>query len=617
MIYEHPHKYKEFLYLSTNRMHRLQDVYSLLTKSMCRNDERMALYAAQQIPYPKLLKKQLMIFVCEFVPNFHALCMIYNINAKKERYKLEEWVVKLCRLIKTRIVCNAFRVVSIEPANPDPKVSINDVKFLYQPYQNEHFLTDSELDNEINSLPEQVQNDAEDASLKSEIEEEEIDEAFKSEITDNKEPESIDELVKTIVDVKYVPAVTLEEEKLLINNAYTIFKLVCRDGYKKTIKSIIASIDEHMLRGFKRGTAYQIYRYINKRSLDIIFIYLSLTSLKLATSIDHLGFNNVINPSIYNNIPEFIQLPDYVFDADAMAPMNASYKYYIDNLIMTPTTEPTKTDKFGIQKFIQISQPLNITATQNINIKNINEIYIARIEGVTAIALCSTHKSTSSSGRKYKHIIHMRPVREKSLMLKYVIADYIKSKLLLPFTNRRIYHYHDKYYIVEDTMFKDLDPDKFSKDFMNRTVYSTSVKSFFISDISHYIDEEDLMIKLFKMIIYYRMIGCHRLSQLSIAIINGNVYSFTDAVWLEYPNTIFTPTCNKRVEKIWKQAIDRYWNRISSSIKRYIKVIESDKVVSITCRIIFIHELLKLLDKNNWKFFDPNGVRTITRGLQT
>ena len=499
MIYERPYKYDEFMYLSTNRQHRLQDVYSLLTKSMCRNDERLALYAAKQIPYPQLLKKRLMSFMCEFMPNFHALCSVYMINAKNERYKLEEWVVKLCRLVKTRVVCNAYRIVSIEQAKNNSTVSINDVKYVYQPYQYTHFLTDSELDNA--NTEEETIGELDNANT----EEETIDESFKAPITSNDEltPDANESInIDSNVKVQYVPAITIEEEKQLINNAYTVFKLVCRDGYKKTIYSILKSISEHMLRGFKRNIIYHIFKYLNKRNLYIVFIFLALTSLRFATAIDHLGFDNIIDPTIYNNIPDYIALPTYVFDLDAMAPINSSYEYYIDNMVMTPTSEPTKIDKFGIQKFIQISRPLNSALTYELNIKNIDAIYVARLKDISTIALCSTHVATDSSPHKYRRIIHLIPIEHKSLMLGYVLSDYIKSKLYLPFTNRRIISYHNKYYLIEDnTILTNLDPDEFSKDYMNRTVYNSKLKSFYPDDIPHYIDDEDLMIKLFKMII--------------------------------------------------------------------------------------------------------------------
>lgn len=603
MIHNHQNL-KEYSYLSTNKTHCLQDIYSLLTKSICRGDEKLALYAATQIPYPRLLKKRLLIFICEYMPNIHALISLFKIKPTTESYRLEEWVIKLCRSIKTRIVSNALRVVSSEEREPDESITLNDIQWLYNDYEYKSFLSSTD---DFQDVEEEDVNDInEDEQLLINIIDDEGDEPTNDEpvFDDNIEPTNNEPTVDESLSVRFVPVITIEEEKCLIKNAFIVYQLLCRDGVTKTVKPLLKLLADHIPSVFSKKYINYIYITIGKRYLDMILILLSLSSLKFATSIDHLFASDekqLLTASMYSTIPEYIQLPNYAFDLTSRMPINTSYKYFFDNLVMNPTSTPMKTDKFGIQKFISISEPIESSIQEYVKIKDVPNIYIARISKY--FALYSTHSDASK--RKYKYIIYLTPFHLRQTMKSCILADYIKSRLSLKYVNRRIIKHTGQYYIIQDNIFN-VEPSALRKNMLGQTTFLHNIESFYPYNIERYLDNTELIQNILKFIIYLRMIGCNEIKPNMMIIHNNNIYSFYDCVRLAFTKTVFHSSTTKRIDIIFKRVISQYWSLITSTIKQYYKIISTDKVIGINARIMMLQSLTEMLDKSNWVFCDES-----------
>ena len=100
----------QIYYRSDNRIHSLNELYSLLFKSLRSGDEVHALYSIQHIPYNYMIKKILILFLCENCPNLHVIRELYL--TRPDQIDFKTVTVRICRMVKTRIVINAFRVVS-------------------------------------------------------------------------------------------------------------------------------------------------------------------------------------------------------------------------------------------------------------------------------------------------------------------------------------------------------------------------------------------------------------------------------------------------------------------------------------------------------------------------
>ena len=424
-----------------NHQHINDNLYSLLSKSIQQGNEIYALYAASQFTYPITLKKYLLTITCENYPNLHMLLSISSTSQKLELYKQ---VIKLCRLPKSRIVVNAFRVVSFESYKPNKTVSIDDFKF-NNPINDSLIMlptidttnsssinvnnNEKEIDQLINDIV--IDDDNNNTNITNNITTnnkhqtsinklESVMSSLTTEPSDDSSDDETDDsqtITNSIRDYTFnsptnpininnhplkqcktddsqtiYNLISTNEEKLLVKNAHTLFLLLCQNGVKTTINQLIYKlqlINKKYANGLKT-----IYKLINKQYIHICLVFLAISSLKVFISVDcnFILQSNPIPADYFNNIPNELTIPEFVFDITSSTPTNTDYKYYFDNLYLQPTFNRTLIDKFGEEKFIQIASPLELSIAEYIPTTEIQNIKLARIQQNNTkyiFALCS------------------------------------------------------------------------------------------------------------------------------------------------------------------------------------------------------------------------------------
>ena len=523
---------EQIYYRSENKKHSLEEIYSFLFKSLRSGNENNAIYCFNQIPYKRLLKFQLTTFVCENCPNIH----IINQMLKTKKTDVDEWmkwIIRLCRIAKSRIVINAFRVVSYKPFKPSEasNPSIQSINFLY-------------------SIPSNL---------------------------------SVDYIDKN-------------EEKNLVSNAYIIWQLLSKQGIKQTMKEIYELMNT--IDGFPyKGLFERLNKFLNNRYLDVIFLFLSFTSLQYSTNITYL---NVIRTDEQISIesPDMLELPSNIYDIHVKSKQsNNSYHFYFQNLLMNPSTNETLTDKFGIDKFVKINQPLEQSIVEYINSPEIKTICLARFPD-KIYALGSKHKQK----RKYTMIIMMKPIKFKSQARSFILADMLKAELNMNSLNRHIINHEGKQYLIQKNFLPINETCDFNKNEMKETIYNRQITCFYPESMFSFVDDGELMNKIFQMLIFHRMIGYPFTDKYSIIIYNEDIYSLTDKLGSYYPNSFFNHSLTSHHAFIFKQAMNRYWRDITKIIHRFYKTISSNKTININHRIRMLYELSKLKNVENWKF---------------
>lgn len=610
MIYSRNYNDKVSNYFSKNRQHQFDGLFSLLSKSIQQGNEYYALYAAIQISYISILKKQLLIIICENYPNIE---FIHSVLGAKTIDKIYEYIIILCRLPKTRIVINALRIVSIESFKPSylkEDISFENIKFLHPLNNHTYLFTTNDSINSINSINNNTDSINEISSN---------DNVINNNDSNNNDDDNIDSLVKEILitnQLTYTPLFTgkqttdniynlisKEDEKVLIQNAFTIYKIICKYGISSTMKNIYASASKFN-KEYGR-ILNSLYKYIDKRYLHVIFVYLALTSLTFSTSMDHHHIlSSNIDLNIYmKSIPDYVEIPNIVFDLTTNTPSYPEYKYYFDNLCLNPSINRTLIDKFGESKFVQLSKPLDQSITEYIPTKEIKNIKLARLAEATEhanFALCSINKHHL----KYKYIIDINPIKNRTKARNVLIADYIKTKLNLKSLNKRIILHNEKYYIIQDKYQSIIDESLIRKNRLNQTIYNEIDHTFSLSMFNRYEDDEIMTLKILKYILYFRMIGFTSIRKFSLIIYENEIYSLNDSADLIYPKTFFIPQCNKESCDYALSMVKRYWKKIKSYIRQFYKIISVDNVIPINTRLILLYQLSQLTKQSNWIFYD-------------
>ena len=314
-------------YRSKNGFHSLNEIYSLLFKSLRSGDEIHALYSVHQIPYKYLTKKILIIFLCENCPNIYVIRELYMTNP--DMIDFDIWAVRICRMVKTRIVINAFRIVS--------------------------FGEYKENDYSINSLiilptPPPTAND--DATI-----------------------------------------ISLQQEKTLVKNAFIIWSLLSKNGLDTTMNEIMRLYYTIVPSSNPKGLLYKLYAYLDERYLDIIFIFLALISIpSYSLNLTQPRVNADIDPNL-KIPEYIDHLPDYIYDLYSTSKKsNHAISYYFNNMKLPPSTRMTMTDKYGVKKFIQVNEPLETSINEYIKCKDFKVIKIARFDN-ERYSLASTHST--------------------------------------------------------------------------------------------------------------------------------------------------------------------------------------------------------------------------------
>ena len=523
---------------SLNGHHRINELYSLLQKSMARGDERLAIYAVDQIGINRcsLIKFQILIFICEYCPNIHVLNEFFNSHVSDE-ISLKSWVIRLCRMTKTRIVVNAFRVASFDQyKEQSSSPSFSNVKYLYPVPPNNPTASN----------------------------------------------------------------ITIDEEKTLLMNTYLIWKFICRDGIKPTIHNIVNSIQLYP------KLLSNVYEYLNHRHLDVIFIFLAYTSLSFATSLEYKHLDNIGNFNYHDDV--ITPLPDYIYDFTVLKPIDSSVEFFLNNMVLSPSTNQLKTDQFGIAKFKSINQSLETALIEYVPTKDVPTIELARFKHTpNDLALYSTHKRR----RIYKSIIYLHKLTQRQTMNQYLLADYLRNKLGFPFLDRKIIKHNGVYYMTQKNIFPIIYDEHFYKNKANQTIYKYNINSFRPTDITLYSDDSEILIKIFKMIIFHCAIGFQSIQLNSIIIHNGEVYSLNDRVMLRYSKTVFYKNVSTQTAEQFKSLLRTYQRQILKVISKFYKIITSDRLLNINQKVQILYHLKRLSNLDNWIFYDTDNENTL------
>lgn len=638
MIYSDRKNINQVSYNSNRRIidmveRKLKVIYSLLFKSLRRGDEKMALYAADHITSMKKLKELLIIFMCENCPMFYMVKSFIDLNITTQE-QIKAWIIRLCRIHKTRIIVNAFRVVSFEHFKPSNKsVSINDINHINlindvsaisssitTNNSSTHDTSSNDNNNSVNDVSttnnNNTSNDTSSTSTQSTNNNNSVNDV--SNMLSSNDTSSAHEIANNNNSVNDTSStheiagiinekISVDDEKRLINNTYIIWKLLCQNGIKQAMKDIFTTSDKL----FER-----IYKLLDKKYLDVVFLYLSFVSLSYGRSLEYITLNlDVMTEEVKRltpDIPEFIpqrNFPNYVFDmyVPINKRSNTSYKFFFDNLVINPMVPLTKTDKFGIQKFISIGKPLDSSTLEYIKVPEVENIYLARFQTfneqrIITMSLYTTNKLKP----RYKKMIYMTPFKEKETVKHYIFCDYLKSKLGLNSLNRQIIFHDDKYYMVQKNIFPVHDEGYFQKNNKRQTIYIYPVESFKPAEINQYAADEELLLKILEMLIFHHVIGHCSTERYCVVIYENQVYSLTDRIRCVYYKTFFTLSQSTQTEAAFKQIIDQHWEQILKILKRFYRVISADTVININMKMLILYHIELLKDKNNWIFSEIN-----------
>lgn len=553
-------------YVSKNRKHRFDVLFSLLFKSLRANDEYHALYAYSQIRYPNVLKYILIIYCCENCPIIDLVAEIYITPLERED-AFRDFIIKLCRMTKTRTHVNALRIATSE-------------------YYKEHITNDK------------------------------TNKMFETYLLHKPSKRiTINDLVIEQTD----------NFKTLIINAHIMFQLYSENGIKQTNKDVFQFISTHMTK-FQSYTLSNVFKYIDNHYLDIVLLLLSFTSLATYNQ-QYEQITTPNPPSI--DIPELIPLnkfPVHVFDMTLsqitlMITKHLSqntYEYYLQNIESTtkPILRQKQIDTLAVSKFITIKEPIEKAIIEHVpKCEVIKNIKLARMNTPDSVfSLASTHQKHI----KYKYIIRTVAIRNKQLMRDYVLADALKQYLNLPHLHRHIIQHDGKYYLFQDNIYvfaQTLDMDElnaneseyFARDVRTkRTIFTFKINCFYPNEACLYTDNDELTLKIFKLILFQRMIGTSTHNRkYNIVIYNDEVYSFIDRYESKYySNTMFGGSITTQADVSMKLILNKHWKDLQKTIDKWSKQIAMCPFINANCRIRMIYELHRFKDKNNWVFVD-------------
>ena len=612
---------------SKNNRHTILFLIGLLYDSMRRGNVNLALYAASQYPKLSTLKKSLLIFACENCPNIHFITNILDLDTtEKSRDSYYKWTYRFCITIKSRIVVNAFRIVSADMEQRKKDLGIDDIKFVYPTLPNRtidyevqinpsidimDYIDANDLRNAINASKDgtiNTNNDSEDVIEDTTM----TDVLLDSNIIDVSdlyrfESPYLNDILKQQdcvmpispkQNTQYIKCITIEEEKTLINNALATYVLLCTNSiydatnmlYDKA-SSVYPNLKHHLCK---------LMCILKKYYLDFTFFILSLASLSYCSNIDVL---KLPIPSIFNP-PTVIYSSNYVWYA---LPVNTNTNYYVNYfkyLSFNTITNKTMTDKYGVNKFMRIKEPIVNSIKQLLTYDEKPSMSVIKITepygNTPKLGFCSLHKK-----EPYKYIITLYAYKSPKKIDTILLADYVKKILNLNSLNRRAITYNDEYYILQKNVFT-IDTDEIEVvDGCKQC--RINISSFYLNDIIHYEDNAELIVKILKQLVYMYMIGNTVIGKYAIIIYNDNIYSLNDALeFKEFENLLFVPSTSKQIENIYIQQLNIHWDTIIEFINESYEIISQDQKLTINLKIMFLHKLLYLKDKSHWKFCNPD-----------
>lgn len=446
-----------------------------------------------------MLKRYLIIFCCENLPNIHLIRQLLVTSTKTN--ELLPWIIRICKSTKTRIVTNTLRIACLHDEHPPEKFIVR-----------------------YNDTTKQT----------------------------------------IIIDEPFNFQIDKQDQIRLYNNARVIVNLLRNSDIYVVLNSFTTYIDKWVIDTLDRITHH--------RFLDVVLLFLSTISIKFAVNTEYL-------------IP--VEIP----------PINDIQTIIINenNNELHPSLNKTYLDTKGEELFSENDTPIEQLITLNINCLEIPTQHIISFIK-SPLAFC--YKKASHQQHHLTNIIFKEPFTQRIDVRDYLLADYLRAKLGLPSLSRAVCKFNNQYHIIENNPnTSTIDETKIE----HETYYGT-INAYKIEEIHLIIEDENLLLKLFKHLLFLQIIGVKNYSSTLFIHTNNEFYSLMDSIDYNHWSFVFKLPISPAYGNIYKSKLNKLFHKLKPTFKKWYKTIKTDQLLLPNMKIYLISELIRLMNFNEWRF---------------
>ena len=338
-----------------------------------------------------------------------------------------------------------------------------------------------------------------------------------------------------------------------------------------------------------------IYKFINKNRT----LFYALTAyIYLDYVREEYKFEQKLNFTTIEN------LPDYVYDKHVGKSKDKSYKFFMENIVLSPRKPETEIEKIG--KDLYISS--NLSSGYYLKKQNIkscykqlnNNIVIIQTQLITAFGKQKVYYCDFDNNEKYSKILKGPFLENNSVnMQKFILTDQIKKILGLDTLNYEIVYYKNNKYLLYDNLINiqsqktEIKTSKLEKNvkIYNGEKYFLNVLK--INDIQ--------WLELLKLLLFRKIIGTNDTCDRNFIAKNNKIFSIDDPALFKDTIYIFKKPLNEKLSNLYKQKLKFYFNDLLKIEDVWINKINKMHL-TYEIKSFMIEKINILKNIKNWKF---------------
>ena len=354
----------------------------------------------------------------------------------------------------------------------------------------------------------------------------------------------------------------------------------------------------------------RIYNYITQNRT---FIYM-LCAWKCVPYITNERYERVRIKDVYDdnfdiNTYKVDKLPEYVYDKHVRSspPEHKTYKFFIDNCILSPRMEKTELEKKGEMLYITTNNPAGYYIKPIIKCDNIDpDTPLIQTQLITARYKPHTYYCDLDMDGSYGYVLK-GPFSDLGVIRSILLSDYVKKLINLSPLDYKIVRYKDNYYMLCNNLIE-IEPgniiEKSSKLESSVIIYNGD-HFFFRYEMLNDMDKElgsSLSLELFKILLFRKVIGTDDTNPRNIILFDGMLSSIDDPMLMkETPYMFKTPLKEATCEACLK-VLRKHFKKLTEFINSFANKVKNDDVLRQEYKTFILHKLMLYSNIENWKF---------------
>ena len=340
---------------------------------------------------------------------------------------------------------------------------------------------------------------------------------------------------------------------------------------------------------------YKIYKFINKNRT---FYYAITAYIYLNYVREDFKFKLKPNFSTSEN------LPDYVYDKHVRKSKDKSYKFFMENIVLSPRMPETELEKKGKELYISSNLSSgNFLKKQNIKScykKLDNNISVIQAQLVTAIGKQKVYFCDFDNNEKYSKILKGPFLENNSVnMQKFILTDQIKKIFGLHTLNYEIVYYKNNKYLLYENLIN-IEPQKteIKTSKLEKNVKIYNGEKYFLNILKI---NDNQWFELLKLLLFRKVIGTNDTCDRNFIAIDNKIFSIDDPLLFKDTIYMFKKPLNEKLSNLYKQKLKTFFNDLLKIEDDWINKI-NNMHLTYENKSFMIEKINIFKDIKNWKF---------------